>query len=69
MLKTLIGNENAKSDLIPADFAVNSFIVAAEYIANKNNRKCPVFNCTTSSEAPITWRELYDTAIKVYWIP
>lgn len=82
-------------DLVPVDFACNSFIAAASYIGQKTERQlnekpqnnlpitneianpiavnetgriaeiCPVFNCTVSAQAAITWSDLITTGLEV----
>lgn len=51
--------------MLPVDFAVNSFIVAAAFVGRNKCNDCPVYNCTTSSDAPITWHDFLEVGKKV----
>lgn len=51
--------------MIPVDFAANSFIVAAEAVGRNKRTDCPVYNCTTSPDRPITWTDFLDIGRKV----
>ncbi len=65
ILRTVYGCGSVIPDMLPVDFAVNSFIVAAAFVGRNKSRDCPVYNCTTSSEAPISWNEFLEVGKKV----
>lgn len=101
VLRIIYVNPENTPDLVPVDFACNSFIAAASHIGQltelkkddqyelnhnhkmvmvENEQKglkevddendqiaemCPVFNCTVSSQAPVTWRELITVGLEV----
>jgi hypothetical protein len=50
--------KNAKLNVIPVDFAVNTIISAAYKKASQPNDKCAsIYNSTTSSTNPTTWKD------------
>lgn len=93
-----VSSENTP-DLVPVDFACNSFIAAASHIGQQTERKlnghtdkllmeiddvamdddnakiieeseqiaeiCPVFNCTVSAQAAVSWKDLIAVGLNV----
>ncbi|KAG4071448.1 hypothetical protein HA402_011602 [Bradysia odoriphaga] len=66
ILRTVYGSGSVIPDMLPVDFAVNSFIVAAAFVGRNKCNDCPVYNCTTSSEAPISWNDFLEVGKKAY---
>lgn len=107
VLRIIYVSPDNTPDLVPVDFACNSFIAAASYIGQQTERKlnesfdkmlmnttngasgivededsdkqidtveeseqiaevCPVFNCTVSAQAAVSWRELIAVGLEVF---
>lgn len=65
ILRTIHGRGSVIPDMIPVDFASNSFIVAAAFVGRNKSNDCPVYNCTTSSDKPISWTDFLEIGRKV----
>ncbi|PSN32843.1 Fatty acyl-CoA reductase 1 [Blattella germanica] len=66
LLRTMRGDGNKKTDLIPVDFAINAMIAVAWHIATTQRLDIPVYNCTTSSQVDVTWNGFLDLGIQEY---
>ncbi|XP_069702751.1 putative fatty acyl-CoA reductase CG5065 [Periplaneta americana] len=66
MLRSVKGDGNKKTDLLPVDFAINAMITAAWHTAVSKRYDIPVFNCTTSSEVAVTWNQFIELGLKEY---
>ncbi|XP_049840511.1 putative fatty acyl-CoA reductase CG5065 [Schistocerca gregaria] len=66
ILRSLRGDGNMHTDLLPVDFVANSLIAAAWDTAVNRWCKMPVYNCTTSSDMPVTWNELVKIGQDLY---
>lgn len=78
VIRSIHGNGDLVSDLIPCDFVVNCIIVAGASVALSPANEFKVYNCTSSKLLPITWneflnmgREIYPKypSMKVLWYP
>lgn len=58
LLRALKVNPDMVGDLVPVEFPINLMIVAACYRAIKPTNKITVYNCSTGSQNPVTWREI-----------
>lgn len=66
VLRTVHGSGMIVPDLVPVDFTINATIAAAVNLGNNNCGDCRVYNCTTSSDMPITWNEFLNTGRDIY---
>ncbi|XP_043521829.1 fatty acyl-CoA reductase 1-like isoform X2 [Frieseomelitta varia] len=57
ILKAVTANRDAKLDLVPIDYVVDTTICAAWHITLHRDNKPKVYNCT-SNAPPITWGQL-----------
>ncbi|GAB1866827.1 Fatty acyl-CoA reductase [Camponotus japonicus] len=66
-IRSLMCNPNLVADIIPLDFVVNTLICASWHNAVQRSDTIKIYNCTSSSLHPITWRE-FEYLIKKYAI-
>lgn len=66
ILRTVHGDGDMIPDLIPCDLAVNAIIVAGASVATSENKTLQVFNCTSSTQLPITWNQFLDLSLETY---
>lgn len=68
ILRSVHGRGEIRPDLLPVDYAVNAIIAVAVSVGNRENGidECRVFNCTTGTEAPITFDEFLDLGRAIY---
>jgi fatty acyl-CoA reductase len=62
VIRSIHGNGNLVSDLIPCDFVVNCIVAAGACVASNPSKEFKVYNCTSSTLLPITWNEFLDTS-------
>lgn len=60
VIRSIHGDGDLVSDLIPCDFVVNCIIVAGASVATSPKNEFKVYNCTSSTQLPITWNEFLD---------
>ncbi|CAH1396785.1 unnamed protein product [Nezara viridula] len=77
-IRSIICNDKYLVDIIPVDIVVDTLIVAAWHTATFRKSVVPVYNCTSGTLNPITWKQLgiltlkhsYSTPSKyVQWYP
>ncbi|XP_066904629.1 putative fatty acyl-CoA reductase CG5065 isoform X2 [Halyomorpha halys] len=77
-IRSIICNDKYLVDIIPVDIVVDTLIVAAWHTATFRKGVVPVYNCTSGTLNPITWKQLgiltlkhsYSTPSKyVQWYP
>ncbi|EFN72073.1 Fatty acyl-CoA reductase 1 [Camponotus floridanus] len=56
-IRSIICNANLVVDVVPVDFVVDTLICASWYNATQRSDTIKIYNCTSSSLHPITWRE------------
>ena len=66
ILRTVHGNPKVVPDLIPVDFTVNLIIAAGASLAQSDVKEAKVYNCTSSKQMPITWKEFLDLSKEIY---
>lgn len=61
VLRTILINDNAIADIIPADIVINTIIVAAWHMATvgdkSSNVTLPIYNCASGQKNPIKWKK------------
>lgn len=65
-LRTVHGDGNIVSDLIPCDFVVNSIIAAGASVASSEHKQLKIYNCTSSKQLPISWNQFLDLSRDIY---
>lgn len=66
ILRSMRGDGDMCTDLLPVDFVANALIAAAWDTAVTKWCKMPVYNCTTSSDMPVTWNEFVKIGQDLY---
>lgn len=64
-LRTLYFREEMIADIIPVDVAINLMIAAGWSVATVKQNKPVVFNCTSGSINPITWKDIKCMGIQI----
>ena len=72
VLRSMYANPDNIADIIPVDTVINlmcavAYKTAMQYdkVTNKRPKEVPVYNCNSSTDKPVTWREMgFD-----HWLP
>ncbi|XP_032686128.1 putative fatty acyl-CoA reductase CG5065 isoform X2 [Odontomachus brunneus] len=56
-VRTIICDENLVVDVVPVDYVIDTLICASWHNATKRTNVIKVYNCTSSTMNPISWRE------------
>ncbi|XP_066148763.1 putative fatty acyl-CoA reductase CG5065 [Euwallacea fornicatus] len=56
-IRSIIADENCQMDLVPVDIVVNTLITAAWHVVTHKSGDLQVYNCTSGSLNPVTWKE------------
>lgn len=67
VLRSMIGDVNAVSDIIPVDLAVNMLVCVGWYAGTKRSQTIPIFHCTTGTLNPCTWGDLCTHVQPLLW--
>ena len=67
VLRSMIGDVNAVSDIIPVDIAVNMLVCVGWYAGTKRSQSIPIFHCTTGCINPVTWGDLGKIVSPYLW--
>ncbi|XP_023212310.1 fatty acyl-CoA reductase 1-like [Centruroides sculpturatus] len=70
LISTMWTDEGKRLDLIPADTAINLMLAAAwrkTIIPHRREDEIPVYNCTSGSINPLTWRMLLECLTVLRW--
>ncbi|XP_067131244.1 fatty acyl-CoA reductase 1-like [Centruroides vittatus] len=70
LISTMWIDEGKRLDLIPADTVINLMLAAAwrkTIIPHRREDEIPVYNCTSGSINPLTWRKLLECLTVLCW--
>nr|XP_008194927.2 PREDICTED: fatty acyl-CoA reductase 1 isoform X1 [Tribolium castaneum] len=66
-IKSIICDDKCTMDLIPVDIVVNTIITAAWHTAAHPSNTMRVYNCTSGTTNPISWKE-FGRLTQKYWL-
>ncbi|EFN86604.1 putative fatty acyl-CoA reductase CG5065 isoform X1 [Harpegnathos saltator] len=67
IVRTVVCNEDLVVDVVPVDYVIDTLICASWYNATQRTNTIKIYNCTSSTMNPISWRE-YGSLLKKYAI-
>lgn len=63
IIRTIICEQNQVADMVPIDIVINLMIVTAWRTGTTKSNEIKVYNCVTSKQNPITWKQFLDTSL------
>lgn len=78
VIRTVVCEQNYVVDIVPIDIVINLMIVSAWQTGTIKSKEIKVYNCVTSKQNPITWKEFFGMSMKymirhpledLFWYP
>ncbi|XP_050300489.1 putative fatty acyl-CoA reductase CG5065 [Anthonomus grandis grandis] len=68
-IKTIICDDKCRMDLVPVDIVVNTLITSAWHTVAYRSNSMRVYNCTSGTDNPVTWKQFGEYTLKhsVIW--